>query len=61
MKSEYVRFRKTIGTSALFEKSYKNTRTKNWAIPYGMAQFYYLRWDSKVCQGNSRSQQTVGQ
>ena len=28
MKSEYVRFRKTIGMSALFEKSYKNTRTK---------------------------------
>jgi len=29
MKSEYVKFRKTIGMSALFEKSYKNTRTKN--------------------------------
>ena len=27
MKSEYVRFRKTIGTVAFFEKSYKNTRT----------------------------------
>jgi len=35
MKSEYVRFRKTIGMRALFEKSYKNTRTKKEAALTG--------------------------
>ena len=28
MESEYDRYRKNVGMSALFDKSYKNTRTK---------------------------------
>ena len=42
MKSEYVRFRKTIGMRALFQKSYKNTRTKISATPYGVADIFML-------------------
>ena len=42
MKSEYVRFRKTIGMSALFDKSYKNTRTKEFECPYGHSDFLML-------------------
>ena len=34
---------KTVGTGVLFQKSYKNTRTKNWADPFGSAQFLLLR------------------
>jgi len=39
---EYIRFRKTVGTSALFEKSYKNACTKISATPYGVADIFML-------------------
>ena len=42
MESEYVRYQKSVGMSALFEKSHKNTRTKISATPYGVADIFIL-------------------
>ena len=42
MKSEYVRFRKSVGMSAFLEKSYKNTRTQKSECPYGHSDFLML-------------------
>ena len=39
--------------SYFFEKSYKNTCTKNRAVPYGMALFFWFKKTTN-CAGDSK-------
>ena len=43
MKSDNIQCPKNVGMSAFFEKSYKNTRTKISATPYGVADIFMLK------------------